>query len=71
MSDARKKHYYYQTFPINEIPNKVADQWKTFTYSVELPRVKKAGDVIRFYIWNKSKKDLLTDNFRIVLYGIE
>ncbi|MDF2436777.1 MAG: hypothetical protein K0Q95_1153 [Bacteroidota bacterium] len=71
MSNSKKKNYHYQTFGINEIPNKTANQWQTFTYSVELPRVKKAGDVIRFYIWNKNKQELLIDNFRVVLYGIE
>jgi hypothetical protein len=71
MSNGKKKRYHYQTFPINEIPNKSSNQWKTYTYSVELPRVQKTGDVIRFYIWNKNKQELLIDNFRIVLYGIE
>jgi hypothetical protein len=66
-----KGNYHYHTFSINEIPNKVANRWKTFNYSVEIPHLKAAGDVIRVYIWNKTKQEFHIDNFRIRISGID
>jgi hypothetical protein len=70
ISNGKKKPYHYHTFIIDEIPNKTANRWKTHTFSVELPKVKKQGDVIRVYVWNKNKQSFYIDNFRIRLSGI-
>ncbi|MCE3281221.1 MAG: hypothetical protein K0S44_3412 [Bacteroidetes bacterium] len=66
----KKDAYHYQTFNMNEIPNKITNRWKTYSYSIELPKIKSKGDIIRFYIWNKDKQNFLIDNFRIRLSGI-
>jgi hypothetical protein len=66
----KKEAYHYQSFSMNEIPNKVTNRWKTYNYSIELPKIKSRGDIIRFYIWNKGKQNFLIDNFRIRLSGI-
>jgi hypothetical protein len=70
ISDTTGNAYVYNTFGINEIPTKNANQWKAFSYHAEIPRVRSAGDVIRIYAWNKMKQPFYLDNFRVRLYGI-
>jgi hypothetical protein len=70
MFDKNKKNYHYQTFAMNEVPDKLTNRWKTCNYNVELPRIKQPGDSLGIYVWNNSKQQFLIDNFHIRLYGI-
>ncbi|MCW3070655.1 MAG: hypothetical protein JWO44_545 [Bacteroidetes bacterium] len=71
VSDAKGTAYTYSTFGINEIPTRSSGHWKAFNYHVELPKVRKPGDVIRVYIWNKTLQPFYIDNFQVRLYGID
>ncbi len=67
--NGKEETYQYYTFSVNEIPNR-STAWKTGNYTIEIPRVKSAGDHLRIYVWNNHHQTLFIDNFHIKLYGI-
>lgn len=71
ISNPQKGEYHYQTILINDIPDKLSKHWKSFGFNVEIPGIKAPGDLIRFYIWNKTLKPFYIDNFSIKLRGID
>jgi hypothetical protein len=70
LSDRKKKPYHYQAFVVNEIPNKAVNRWLDHKLYVEVPNVKREGDIIRIYIWNKHKQAFYIDDLEIRLSGI-
>lgn len=70
LSDSQNNSYSYYSFPLNEVPNNKANEWKKHRYTVEIPHLKAFGDKLRIYIWNPNKRELQVDNFQIRLSGI-
>lgn len=71
ISDAAGNFDSYYTFKMNEVPNLVANEWKTIRYTIEIPKIKTAGNVLQIYIWNTHYTKLYLDNFSVKLYGID
>lgn len=63
--------YHYYSFGLNLVPNTVSAEWKKQTYTVELPKMRAPGDVLKIYVWNQHKQDFCIDNFKVKLYGLD
>jgi hypothetical protein len=58
---------YYYAFKINDIPNQPAKEWKEYFYPV-YSQHPKANEKVKFYIWNRDKKEIKIRNFNLEFY---
>ncbi len=69
-SDSQSKNYYYYAFLVNETPSMKTASWKNISYTVELPKLQSADDIIKLYVWNPKKLSFYIDNLDIRLYSV-
>ena len=69
LQDSNGQNYHYYTFPIRDVPpNKLG--WKKEQYQIELPKIRRSGDRLKLYIWNKENESFLLDNLKVNVIGI-
>ena len=69
LQDSNGQNYHYYTFPIRDVPpNKLG--WKKEQYQIELPKIRRSGDRLKLYIWNKENESFLLDNLKLNVIGI-
>jgi hypothetical protein len=63
--------YFYRAIRLMDVPDGEPHQWIQRKYSIETDVIKREGDTIRAYLWNKDKANFLLDNVRITLFDIQ
>ncbi len=61
-------HVFYETFPLNYLPNQSSTQWQHLNYKTILPAIPDKYFKLEFYIWNKKRDSFLIKDLQIKIY---
>lgn len=61
-------HIFYETFPLNYLPNQSSTQWQQLDYKTILPAIPDKDFKLEFYIWNKKRDSFLIKDLQIRIY---
>jgi hypothetical protein len=65
------ERYFYRAMRLLDVPNGLPLRWISKKYSIELDPIRKQGDKVKVYIWNKGLGQLEIDDFRLTLCAIQ
>jgi hypothetical protein len=68
LADQIDKIYYWDSCPLNEMPEDRPGRWRRVSFGLQLPTIKDKNDKLKIFIWNKGTGRLLVDDFRIEVY---
>jgi len=68
ISDTGNKSVFYKTFKIKRLPDKQTDTWRKGHIGFKLPGITGDMKTIRFYIWNREKKEFYINSLGLRFY---
>jgi len=68
LADQWDKIYYWDSCPLNEMPEDRTGRWRHVSFGLELPTIKDKDDKLKIFVWNKGTGRLLVDDFKIEIY---
>jgi hypothetical protein len=68
LEHADGQNYSLSYFRVNELPRKEFNRWHKTEFNFYLPKMTKADDVIKFYVWNPEKKRFYIDDLEVKVY---
>lgn len=68
ISDAANKSVFYKAFKVKRLPDQVTDTWRKAHIGFKLPGITDDMKSIKFYIWNKDKKEFYIHSLGFKFY---
>ena len=62
--EEKNNPYQYETLLLNNLNLKL-NQWNRISFMVSLHVIKSGNDVVKVYLWNRGKKELFLDDFKV------
>lgn len=67
IDSSNQKQYYWIDF---DLQSALKDKWIKKKYTLILPKLHAANDIIKFYIWNPERKEFFIDDMEICFYAV-
>jgi hypothetical protein len=69
--DSNNQPFYYKSYDIKKLADSVHGLWRKSNAGFRVPENLPDSSLMRFYIWNRERKEYLLDNIEIEFYTID